>query len=171
MKSVVLLMIASMLYGQTSLSPIIIEAILDNECLKLNGTYMYYFVRINDNKEVINKLKAEGLMHKKKPIIICYTQDACVNTVKALEAMGIYNIDMGPFQLNRIYNKEIAIKDAFDLEKAKEYVNRRIMKDIKKYGYSWETIARYHSSRPKRNRAYYKRLYKKVYGAKNYEKH
>ncbi len=85
--------------------------------------------------------------------IDCLDLDTCVKTTKFLINSNIKNLDLGAFQLNYKWNK-IPFKHYFTVERSYERACSNLEKLIDSHGYSWKTIAKYHSSTEKHNTKY-----------------
>lgn len=85
--------------------------------------------------------------------IDCMNIDNCVSILNSLISQRVTNIDLGAFQLN--YNShKIPQRKYFHLESSYEKACSILEDLVSRYGYSWETIARYHSSTDEYNRNY-----------------
>lgn len=89
--------------------------------------------------------------------IDCLGIDNCVVILNDLIRQGVVNLDLGAFQLNYLYQK-LPAKQYFHLESSYEKACSIIEELVSRYGYSWHTIARYHSSTDKHNINYRKIL-------------
>jgi len=119
-----------------------------------------YVIRIN------GKLKVEIPWLKKleENVYDCRNYDLCVYTTKELLKLGIKSIDLGPFQINYRFHhfppeKAFLLPESY-LKACEILVNR-----VKRYGWSWEGVATYHSTTPELNRKYalkLKRIFKEL---------
>ena len=105
-------------------------------------------------------------------ILKCYSPRECTKDTKFLLALGINNLDLGPFQINYKYHhyrwKNKSLEGYFDPSLAEDRARDIVVGLINRYGYSWETLGRYNHYNPKnktKNRIYYSRLYKHIYEA------
>jgi len=85
----------------------------------------------------------------------CITKENCIEITNFLLKRDITNLDLGAFQLNYIWNK-IPIEKYFILNDSYVKACKNIEILIDRYGYSWETIAKYHSFRKKHINKYLK---------------
>lgn len=77
--------------------------------------------------------------------IDCLSIDNCESILNNLLRKGVSNLDLGAFQLNYIHHK-LPLRKYFHLESSYQKACSFIEDLVSRYGYSWETIARYHSS-------------------------
>ena len=91
--------------------------------------------------------------------IDCKKDEICVDITKTLLEVGINNLDLGAFQINAMYH-HLDISDYFDIKKSYKFACGIISNNIRKHGFSLESIARYHSETKKYNIAYQKGLIK-----------
>jgi hypothetical protein len=145
------------------MNDVVLDAIKDAECYKENGKYETQFIRINEENDV-QKALSEGF-DVKGHILKCYEPDMCVIRAQQLILLGIYNLDMGAYQINYKYNPLTNFFDYFEESKEREHVNRILMSLVSKFGYSWETLGRYHhydANDKSRNIEYYNKLRKYI---------
>lgn len=165
------LFFVSILFSSEKIEPndipdLLTTAILLNECLQENNYCNPYIISFNSNKEK-NKAKKVGFTFYNKRNIYCYNKKTCEKTLFSLNSIGIFNLDLGPFQLNQKYHKMKNLQNYFDFNKSKEKVKKILSSLINKYGYSWHTIGRYNSSTKKINKRYCRRLWKNINRIKN----
>lgn len=85
----------------------------------------------------------------------CKNEGECVRILAEFDKKGIHNIDVGAFSLNFIYSKDhISYSDFFTLDQSYKRACSMLNNLIKQYGYSWDTIAKYHSKTPKHKEKY-----------------
>ena len=101
--------------------------------------------------------------------IDCKNKKMCIKILKHLIDNGIKNLDLGAFQFNYRFIKFKDLSQYFDL-KYTYYKTCKILMDLeKKYGWSMQTLAKYHSYTDTHNQKYQKIItekYKEIY-AKN----
>ena len=99
----------------------------------------------------------------------CLDEENCIAAADALIKNGIYNIDLGMFQINHFFHYKYAedIASYFDYEKSYAITCKVIEECVAQKGYSWEGISCYHSKTPSKNRRYAENLFKKTAGEKN----
>lgn len=85
--------------------------------------------------------------------IDCLNMDNCVVVLNNLVRQGVLNLDLGAFQLNYLYHR-IPTRQYFHLESSYEKACSIIEDLVSRFGYSWHTIARYHSSTDEHNVKY-----------------
>lgn len=131
-----------------------------------------YLISFNKTSQtaILAKLKATmpQLRYKflDKRTIDCLNIQNCILIFKELQKHSINNIDLGAFQINPIYHKYPA-ENYFTL-KSSLLIACKIVTDLKnKYGWSWESLARYHSY--ERNNNYKYQGYLKQYAQANGE--
>ena len=117
-----------------------------------------YIISFNKNIEIDIPFEYKKLDNRS---IDCLTKENCIEITNFLLNEKITNLDLGAFQLNYIWNK-IAIYKYFVLNDSYMRACENIESLIDRYGYSWETIAKYHSFR-KIHRDKYLKLISNVY--------
>jgi len=137
---------------------VVLDGIRDLECLKVRGKCDPYFIRVNRAEEC-EKARMLGL-ECSKHIIRCFGVEVCAYYTQRLIKEGIVNIDLGRYQINYMYHgyRWEDVRGYFTDEseqRAREILNAL----VKKYGYSWKTLGRYHSATEGRNLIYYRKLY------------
>lgn len=148
----------------------IMLSILMNESSSKNLGYPYV-IRINgdDNykksKVVLsNALQKKQINNLNEYVYDCKNFSTCVSVAEKLINNDIRNMDLGAFQTNYYYHPaELAYY--FSLEGSFLLACKYNHELINQYGYSWETIARYHSGTPHLNAKYKRNLianYKKI---------
>lgn len=164
------LLVVHLCADKNDIPDVVLDAIMDAECLKDKGIYNPHFIRINTQKDILtiknNNIKISG------PYIRCENPDKCSDMVKTLVALEIDNIDMGPFQINYMYQNERWSNEEdyqkyFVLSHAEDRAREILQSLIRSYGYSWRTIGRYHhfsSKNKERNRNYYRKVYTFIHG-------
>lgn len=115
-----------------------------------------YLISFNKTQQIaiLKKLKPE-LKYKvlDKRSVDCLNTHNCVLIFKELQKHSINNVDLGAFQINPIYHKYPA-EQYFTL-KSSLLIACQIVTDLKnKYGWSWESLARYHSYKKNNNYKY-----------------
>jgi len=91
--------------------------------------------------------------------IDCGDKKSCSELFSNLKNLKIYNLDSGAFQINYKYHK---YKNAIYFNLKDSYIaSCEILSSlIKRYGYSWDTIAKYHSFTKKHKDKYLKAISK-----------
>ena len=77
--------------------------------------------------------------------IDCLNKDNCVNIAKRLLKQKVFNLDLGAYQINYKFHKSQNLGQYFNLKDSYIKACNILKRLIKKYGYSWKTIAKYHS--------------------------
>ena len=162
----ILLSFWTLAFSSNSVKPehipeVLTTAILLNECLK-EGEYCNPYIISFNRKKDIKKAKQNGFEFYKRRNIYCYNTKECIETVKKLNKIGINNLDLGPFQINMMYNKMEDYGNYFEFSKSKKEVKKILASLINKFGYSWYTIGRYHSGTNKLNKVYCNSLWKNI---------
>lgn len=115
-----------------------------------------YIIRIN-GKDNIQKadtlLKKESIKKLSRSVYDCINKSTCKDIASKLIDNKITNMDLGPFQTNYYFHPS-QIKNFFSLQTAFLLSCKFNHENINRFGYSWKTIARYHSGTPKLNRRY-----------------
>ncbi|MBL3518857.1 hypothetical protein H0A43_00015 [Arcobacter lanthieri] len=120
-----------------------------------------FYIRTNEKIEQFYNI-ANRFIYKKtkdKYVIDCLNKDNCSELTKTLIKNNITNLDLGLFQIN--YNSfKYPLHSYFDIKKsyinACEIVEEKIK--INKGRWNWEVLASYHSTTPKYNNIYKKKL-------------
>jgi hypothetical protein len=144
---------------------IVLDAIKHCECLKeSDGTCNPNVIRINVAEEAMRAKEAGFAVNGH--IIRCNSTTECVAQSQALINGGITNLDLGPYQINYKYHPNPILQDYFVDETEREHANRIMMNLVKSFGYSWETLGRYHHFSAvdrTRNERYYRKMYAFIY--------
>jgi hypothetical protein len=144
---------------------IVLDAIKHCECLKENGQCVPHVIRINAVEEV-ERAKAAGFAVNGH-LIRCGTTEQCSAQAQALIEGGIVNLDLGPYQINYKYHPNPMVHEFFEEGTAREKANNILIRLVKSFGYSWETLGRYHhfsAADRTRNERYYRKMYAYIYG-------
>lgn len=144
---------------------IVLDAIKHCECLKENGQCNPHVIRINAIEEA-QRAAAAGFAVNGH-LIKCGSPEQCSLQAQALIDGGINNIDLGPYQINYKYHPNPMLHEYFQDETAREQANAILTKLVKSFGYSWETLGRYHhfsATDRTRNERYYRKMYAFIYG-------
>lgn len=163
MKKVILLIIAGFLYAneylyQCEIDYTIMYAIAATEGHGKREIGYPYLISLN--QKITNKKEIKKKFHiifLDKRSIDCKNKNTCVALTHYLVNKEVKNIDLGAFQINYIYHP-LPIEVYFDLKKSYKYACFYIEKLVKKYGYTWSNIAKYHSFNRGENKKYLKRL-------------
>jgi hypothetical protein len=169
MKKLIVLLLSTFAYaaeGEGARIPdIVLDAIKHCECLKeSDGTCNPNVIRINSADEA-QRAKSAGFSVNGH-IIRCNSTQECVAQTQALINGGIVNLDLGPYQINYKYHPNPVLQDYFIDETEREHANRIMMNLVKSFGYSWETLGRYHhfsAADRTRNERYYRKMYAFIY--------
>ncbi len=89
--------------------------------------------------------------------IDCLSMNHCSNILFKLKSNGYNNFDLGAFQLNSKW-QHLEDEDYFNLDKSYMKACIYVESLIDKYGYSWETISKYHSFTKKYRDNYLKNM-------------
>ena len=144
---------------------IVLDAIKHCECLKENGQCNPYVIRINVPEDA--QRAASAGFSVEGHLIKCGSTQECSLQAQALIEGGINNLDLGPYQINYKYHPNPMLHDFFDEYPAREQANSILTKLVKSFGYSWETLGRYHhfsATDRTRNERYYRKMYAYIYG-------
>lgn len=143
----------------------VLDAIRYCECLKeADGTCNPNVIRLNAAEDA-QRAKAAGFAVNGH-IIRCNSSDECSAQAQALINGGITNLDLGPYQINYKYHPNPILHEYFIDEIEREHANRIITGLVKSFGYSWETLGRYHhfcATDRTRNETYYRKMYAFIY--------
>jgi hypothetical protein len=144
---------------------IVLDAIKHCECLKENGECNPHVIRINAAEDA-QRAAAAGFAVNGH-LIKCGSTQECALQSQALIEGGITNLDLGPYQINYKYHPNPFIHEYFEESMAREKANNILTKLVKSFGYSWETLGRYHHfsvTDRTRNERYYRKMYAYIYG-------
>ena len=144
---------------------IVLDAIKHCECLKEEGQCVPHVIRINATEEA-ERAKAAGF-DVNGHLIKCGSTEQCSAQAQALIEGGIVNLDLGPYQINYKYHPNPMIHEYFEESSAREKANGILTRLVKSFGYSWETLGRYHHFSAvdrTRNERYYRKMYAYIYG-------
>lgn len=144
---------------------IVLDAIKHCECLKENGQCIPHVIRINSPEEAQRAASAGFAVNGH--LIRCGSTEQCTAQAQALIEGGIVNLDLGPYQINYKYHPNPLIHEFFEESTAREKANAILTRLVKSFGYSWETLGRYHhapTSDAARNARYYRKMYAYIYG-------
>ncbi|RDU73030.1 hypothetical protein CQA57_05755 [Helicobacter anseris] len=122
----------------------------------------YPFIISFNNKSDFQRIKKEKILQDLDIEILdnrsidCKSVKTCFTALNLLVKQSIENLDLGAFQFNYKY---VDFKDKthyFSLKHSYYEACNILMKLAKKYGWSMETLAKYHSYTPKVNEKYQK---------------
>jgi len=144
---------------------IVLDAIRHCECLVEQGACNPHVIRINAIEDA-QRAQAAGF-GVSGHLIRCASINECSAQAQALIDGGITNLDLGPYQINYKYHPNPVLNEYFDDASAREHANEILTKLVKSFGYSWETLGRYHhfsATDRSRNERYYRKMYAYIYG-------
>ena len=144
---------------------IVLDAIKHCECLIESGECNPNVIRINADEEA-QRAAAAGFAVSGH-LIKCGSSEQCSMQAQALIDGGITNLDLGPYQINYKYHPNPMLHEYFEDTSAREQANAILTKLVKSFGYSWETLGRYHhfsATDRTRNERYYRKMYAFIYG-------
>lgn len=145
---------------------IVLDAIKHCECLKeADGQCNPNVIRINVDEDAMRAQMAGFAV--KGHVIRCNSTEECSSQAQALINGGITNLDLGPYQINYKYHPNPILSEYFIDATEREHANRIITSLVKSFGYSWETLGRYHhfsATDRTRNERYYRKMYAFIYG-------
>lgn len=129
-----------------------------------------YIISFNNKKDShfffsSKKKKKEGFSYEKldNRSIDCLSLENCVKITEFLFANKIINLDLGAFQINSKWHK-YETSHYFKLGKSSMIVCEILTELESRKGWSWKTLASYHSSTEHLNRRYGERLKEKIEG-------
>lgn len=143
---------------------IVLDAIKHCECLIEQGKCNPNVIRINAIEDA-QRAQSAGFAVEGH-IIRCASVDECSMQSQALINGGITNLDLGPYQINYKYHPNPILSEYFDDSSSREQANAILTKLVKSFGYSWETLGRYHhfsATDRTRNEKYYRKMYAYIY--------
>lgn len=127
-----------------------------------------YLISFNKTSQsaILSKIKPEVKYRRlDNRTIDCLNLQNCILIFKELKERSILNVDLGAFQINPIYHKYP--DEAYFNLKGSLLIACKIVTDLKnKYGWSWESLAKYHSYEKSNNYKY--QGYLKQYAQNNH---
>lgn len=111
-------------------------------------------------KKTFEQLKGEWLDNR---TFDCKESQNCIKITKALVTNGYKNLDLGHLQFCYTHHT-FEISEYFDPKRSKQRACKYLYSLKNQFGWSWKTVARYHSSTPELNSNYKKMI------IANYEK-
>jgi len=160
------LMCSDVTMSSIRMPDVVLDAIRHCECLKeADGTCNPNVIRINATEDA-QRAQAAGFAVNGH-IIRCNSTEECTAQAQALINGGITNLDLGPYQINYKYHPNPMLHEYFVDATEREHANKIITGLVKSFGYSWETLGRYHhfcATDRTRNETYYRKMYAYIYG-------
>lgn len=146
----------------------ILITILMNERSEERNIGYEYLISLNnveDQKRIKNDTYFKPMMINNRTID-CIDSNTCVEVLNKLLEMNIKNLDVGAYQVNSVYHLGAfdTYHDLFNIDKSRKFACDYTMSKVNRLGYSWESIAAYHSETPEYNEIYKNDL------IKNYER-
>lgn len=142
----------------------VLLTVLMNERSEERAIGYKYLISLNNEKDQ-DRIKKDSYfksMRINNRTLDCKDSETCVEVLNKLLGMNIKNLDIGAFQVNSVYHLG-AFKtyySLFDIDDSRKFACAYIMAKVKKLGYSWESIAAYHSETPEYNEIYKEGLIK-----------
>jgi hypothetical protein len=160
-KTVILALLANSIFGsqECTVPYSIMFAISENEHHPKRKIGYPYLISFNNKSDVAHyrEVFPDYFIKEKKEssyrTIDCRSQEECVQILETILASGTTNVDLGGFQLNYKWHK-IPLADYFSLKRSYTKACDYVMHLSGKYGWSWETVGRYHSLTEKLYLAY-----------------
>ncbi|RDU66426.1 hypothetical protein CQA54_06930 [Helicobacter equorum] len=116
-----------------------------------------YIISFNHKSDILKLTVDDRWVPIDSRTIDCLDFDRCIAVYDEIRDLGITNIDLGAYQINPKFWK-LKPEEYFIFSKSRQKACE-ILSDLKKqYGWSWETIAKYHSSKKENNLVYQKKL-------------
>lgn len=162
--SLVALILSNSLYAECGISHKIMYGIAKVEHHAKRDVGYPYIISFNNPselKDIKKLLSGVGLLILDDRSIDCKNQALCINTTQLLINSKITNLDLGAFQVN--YESNVApLNIYFDLSESYSYACNLVTQHIKKNGFTWESIANYHSKTKSLNTKYKNNLLKEI---------
>lgn len=114
-----------------------------------------FLISFNESVDYKKILTLHDFIYIDNRTLDCKNRNNCVKILNYLVSKKIEDLDLGAFQLNYVYHK-FNKNEYFTLENSYQRACNFLEGLVKKHGYSWQTIARYHSSTPSHNLKYQK---------------
>ncbi len=144
----------------------IMIAVLMNESSNKRPLGYEYIIRVNgkENSRITRKvfkslIKDEMIEKLGRDVYDCKNEKLCITIANHLISNGVKNLDLGAYQTNYYYHPD-KLEKFFNFNSSYLMACRYQHKLINQYGYSWKTVAMYHSKTKKYNSAYQERLFK-----------
>lgn len=146
----------------------IMFSILLNEQTSKRRIDYPFIIRTNYTKErnplkhdmsvlILKDMGNKSLYKTSDLVYDCQNMKQCISTVKLLEEYDLKNVDLGPFQVNYLYHPN-KIEKYFNFNSAYNLACKYVEELVYKKGYSWDSIATYHSNTTKHKSKYLKNL-------------
>lgn len=117
-----------------------------------------YLISFNNGKDAkLAKKQIGKTIFLDSRTIDCKNKQLCTKITNYLINEKITNLDLGAFQINYKFHK-MKIENYFSFQKSYLKACSYLTKLVKEYGYTWRTIAMYHSATPKYNYNYLKKI-------------
>jgi len=123
--------------------------------------YLISFNNQSDMEKIVKKFENKYIKLDNRTID-CKSLDVCINIFRFLWINGISNIDLGAFSINPRFYKAKEPKEYFDLKDSSDKVCEILEKLKEKYGWSWETMGKYHSWTKELNTAYTDKIQQRI---------
>lgn len=134
------------------------QALALTEMHPKKGVNYPFLISLNNKSEAkIIKELLPDIQWLDNRTIDCLNQSNCIELTKILIDNEIDNLDLGHMQLNYYWHKN-ELNHYFDIEKSNEVACDILYHLEKRYGWSWETIGKYHNYKKSKNRRYIKKV-------------
>lgn len=159
MKKVILFLIMiQYLFANCIVDDDIMLSILIKEREEKRSIGYEYLISFNneDDAKLIKKDPYFKKMFLNNRTMDCKSQSKCSEVLGKILQKNIRNLDVGAYQVNTVYhlNSFNKYEDIFNIDNSYKFACSYVMSKINKLGYSWESIAAYHSETEKFNTIY-----------------
>lgn len=144
---------------QCKVSPVILEAIAKVERHAKRPPGYPFLISFNNEQEakVVQDIIGKEVFLDWRTID-CKNSEICIKISEyVIHTLSIQNMDLGAYQINFKHHK-MPLKNYFSFEDSYFKACHFLETLINQHGYTWETIARYHSATPKYNYAYLEKI-------------
>jgi hypothetical protein len=118
-----------------------------------------YLISFNKKKQRFNLKPKHLKMMLDNRTLDCKNQKQCTQIASYLIKKGVTNMDLGGFQICYYwFGKDVPLKGFFSLNDSYKFASRRTKTLTKRYGCTWQALARYHSGTKSLNTKYARRL-------------
>lgn len=118
-----------------------------------------YLISFNSTKDARKVDDLYMHMFLDRRTLDCKNRFTCERIFKYLKSKNITNVDLGAFQINYRYHKT-KIANYFILSQSYKKACDILMSLKHEYGWSWDTVGKYHSFKKKYAKPYAYRVYK-----------
>jgi hypothetical protein len=112
-----------------------------------------YIIAFNNKSEAVKVRSGLPSIFLNWRVVDCKSESYCIQLTQALIGNGITNLDLGAFQLNYKFHPG-KLSTFFNYEKSRDKACKFMYSLSKQEGWSWKSIAMYHSRTQSHNEKY-----------------